>query len=131
MTITIREVPCIDGNVALDVQQNGMDIIVKSGSFRVRGIDFQVAEDITYTASSNQTYVVRAMGYMARSKEDDSIDLVVDEIVMDGFTKNSRWDNTRYELLCPLFWANIPISAVTLDDATIIVRHQKVVNERS
>jgi hypothetical protein len=123
MAVVIGVIPCDDGGMVLEVQQSGLDITVKSGSFRVRYTDYVLAEDATFSATSDPDYAVRATGYIAQAVADDEIVLVVDEVVMDDDARPSRWDNATYRLLCPIFVVDVPAAATDLDGTTVHVRH--------
>ena len=121
MAVVIEEVPCRDGGMALAIQQSGLDITVKAGTFRVRRTDYELDEDAVFTATPNPDYTVRATGYIAQAVSDDDVVLVVDEVVEGD--PPSRWDNSTHRLLCPIFVVDIPAAATDLDGTTIYARH--------
>jgi hypothetical protein len=109
--------------VQLVVEQTGMQITVKAGTFKLSDVVETLEEDqeVTIPVRTVDTDVI---GYLVRVKADGKIAVFVDEVQRDGlddlynFTSKSPW-----KLISNLFLVRVPADATTLDGETIRVDH--------
>jgi hypothetical protein len=107
--------------VELEVLQEEMSITVKAGSFRVRGVDYDLIEDQVFTATERPERT-DAVAFLVKQKSDDSIIVVVDELVFDedsGWPDHYDWENSPYEKLKRIWNSNFPSNMTSLDDVVI------------
>lgn len=123
MTVEVRSFPCVDGGMDLEVVQSGLDITVRAGAFRIKGEDYKLADDAVFSAEPDDASATRVQGYLAKEVDGGAVVLVVDEILLDSNDAPSRWETAAYALLCPLFVADVPVGAASLDGVQVCVRH--------
>ena len=111
-------------SIELAVEQSGLDITVKSGSFRYESVDYALGQDFTFTATQRpeKTDVI---AFFAIRDSDGVVVVVVDENVYDetGWSESFEWDGSGYTRVCAIWNTNIPANTATLDDVNINIYH--------
>lgn len=123
MSLTITEVQASaeDHNINLDVQVDGMTITVKAGSFRVCGVDYQLAEDQEFEVTADAAELTGIEGWLVVDKASGLPVVFVEERVSSerGYMFP---DSGPYKLLEGIFFAQIPPGTTDLKDVEIRVR---------
>ena len=116
--ITTREQKATEAelSVELAVEQSGLDITVKAGSFKVGGQDYTLAEDSTYTAQ-NVAERVYVCAYLAWDTVQEQVEVVVDEMP-DSDPEAYDWDGDE-EMLYAIYQVKIPESTASLDEVEV------------
>lgn len=124
MSVEVKNEVIRDGGFELAVTQEGMNITVKAGTFRVKHEDFELTEDAVFAAVADSTYQTNVVGYLAQDLGDGgAVVLVVDEVLLDGVDAPSRWDSAAYRVLHAAFMARVPAGATTLDAVPVYAMH--------
>lgn len=100
----------------LTVEQTGMTLTVKAGSFKMSGEDHTLTEDSEHTVLAGKC----TLGYLVKHKVSGDISVVVEE-TDDEDTEVYNWKQGEYDLLFSIFNVTTPVDAVTLDDVQINV----------
>lgn len=102
--------------IDLGVEQSGMSITLKAGSFKYNGVDYELVEDQVFEATERDdvTYIDARL---CRDTTDNSIILIVDEMIDIGGEPGDRyeWHNSPYEVLWPMYVFKVPASTASLD----------------
>jgi len=104
-------------DVQLEVEVVGLTIVVKAGSFRVSGKDYELVDDETFTASF-EAVSKTLFGYLVKEKSTGEARLLVDEFTHDG--QGVRFSDPDYEVLWELFLCNIvPADTASLEGVEV------------
>jgi len=100
----------------LEVEQSGMVVTVKAGTFIIRGVEYSLESDQEFTASENpgDLFIDAKL-----CLDDDTVMMIVDEIEPDG--RSYDWRGSPYEVLWPMFYMNVPANTTSLDDVDVQV----------
>lgn len=107
-----------DHSLALTVTQEGLVVTVEAGGFRYGGEDYTLAEDWTYTVTSDVEKHV--LGTLALDGGD--VVLGVEEMQAD-VPEAYNWRAGPYTPLHELFKLIVPEGATTLDAVVVRVTH--------
>lgn len=126
MPTTIRTVGGKNGEAALDlaVTVSGMVITVPAGAFINQGHNYVLASDQNYSvgASAQPRYLE---GYLVKVVSTGALDVLVDEIVLDGVDVPYNFGDGTYEVLHRLFDIHVPEN--TIDLAPLELRRLQIV----
>jgi hypothetical protein len=107
--------------LSLDVEEDGVDIIVKAGDFRIGGVDYTLGEDQVFSVA-NKPEKFDAMAFLVEQISDGSILVVVDEKDYDtdsGWDEPYDWNESPYRLIEHIWHANFPPNTTALDDIIV------------
>lgn len=90
-----------------DPAVSGMQISVPAYTFKVGGADFELTESWDFTASTRPEET-QVMAYLVRNIGSSDIEVLVDEIVIDGSEVPYMFGDGAYEMLAKLWYAKIP-----------------------
>lgn len=121
MTINWTEVqaPPAQNAVDLTITQTGMTITVEAGSFTIASVGYTLATDQNFIATADPTNDTVACGYLVKEISTGDIELMVDEVVMDGVDTPFDLDDGTYQLLHNLFAIKVPTGVANLDTETM------------
>jgi len=121
MTINVREQKATESIHVVDmtVEQTGLDVTVKAGSFKVGGQDYTLVEDSVYTAQ-NVAERVYVNAYLVWDTVQEEVSVMVEEMP-DSDPEAYEWNGSPYENLHCVYNIVIPASTSSLDAIDIDV----------
>lgn len=125
MSVTVVKQRAAGGihSVSLSVEQSGMDVSVKSGQFRVSGVDYEFTEDQDFSAEAAAECDTIVTGYIAKDVSTGVLVLIVDEEVLDGEDVPFIFSGSGYDPIHRLFSLKVPAAATSLDGVDVTVYH--------
>jgi len=107
--------------IGLSVEQSGMTVTVKAGTFKMSGVDYEFTEDQDFVATADPTDDTVVTGYLTREIATGNPVLVVDEEVLDGSDVPFNFQGSAYKLLHKFYQLRVPAGATDLDAVDIQV----------
>lgn len=105
--------------------ENFLSLRVSSGAFKISGMSYVLDEDWVHLVTVNSEHFTDVFGYLAKNLSNGAIELVVDEVLLDGNDVPYRFNDGLYKLLTRLFTVRVPpltIDLANLDIQVIRVR---------
>lgn len=119
-TRSVRSDP-LTNSVSLLVEQNGLNVTVRAGSFVIAGTSYELSQDQVYTHVSD-SLKMWVSGCLAKNRATNVVQLFVDEVKDDGVDTHYRFlDTDPYELLHRLFNVEIPANTPSLNSLDVQV----------
>jgi hypothetical protein len=111
-----------DAQLAISV--SGLVVTVAAGSFKIRGHDYVLVEDATYTATPDADGAITALCLLAKDTGNgDAVVLVVDEMGEWDEAGFFDWSTSQYEIISQLLSIQVSAGAVSLAEEDLAVTH--------
>jgi hypothetical protein len=108
----------LGASCGLDLSQNGLQLTVDAGSFRVGGVDYELMEAAECDLTPDADYGMDVWGHLVKNAETGEISVLVDEVLRDGEDAPYTFGAT-YHNLHVLFVCEVEAAMATLDDAKL------------
>jgi len=106
-------------NLDLDVTVSGSVLTIPAGDFKVDGLDVSWGEqEFTLTQDPLKQLII---GYVAEDLTTGDVELLVDEILLDGDEDRYEFDDGLFRSLHILFQVTLPPNETDLDNADVLV----------
>jgi hypothetical protein len=106
-------------SIALTVEQAGMKMTVKAGSFTLDGEEKSLAEDEEYTVGQRAEDTTVA-AFLVEDTSDGSYHVLVDEFIHDGIDEKYVFARGgQYKLIERIYDMEVPGGTTTLDDIDV------------
>ena len=102
--------------------ENSMDVRVKAGMSKVAGVERELLNDSVHTCTADPAAPTSVSGYLVRDTATDVIEVLVDEVILDGGDVPYTFDDDAYEALAYLFELTVPAAATDITGENITVR---------
>jgi hypothetical protein len=124
MTINIQQSLATANACELTVTLSGaMDILVGAGSIISSSNTYSLSEDVTHTCVADPTHITRVYGFLALNTASGLMELVVDELVINGSDTMYLFDSNPYKKLHRLFLIDVPAGTTDITGEDVIVLH--------